>query len=81
MRRDFTATCYVIEDEKVLLIYHKKHKKWLPPGGHIDPNETPPEAAKREVQEETGLHIEFISQENIQLAARSHACQIERPYL
>ena len=64
MLRQFTATCYVIKDDKVLLIYHKKFKKWMPPGGHIDPNETPPEACRREVFEETGLEIEIIKQSN-----------------
>jgi 8-oxo-dGTP pyrophosphatase MutT (NUDIX family) len=80
MLRQFTATCYVIQDDKVLLIYHKKFKKWLPPGGHIDPNETPPQAAKREVLEETGIEIEFFRQENI-LISESYARSIERPYL
>jgi 8-oxo-dGTP pyrophosphatase MutT (NUDIX family) len=32
----------------------------MPPGGHIEENETPVEAALREVFEETGLHCEVI---------------------
>ena len=80
MERQFTATVYIIENEKVLLIYHKKLKKWLPPGGHIDPNETPSEAAIREAREETGLTIELIKQENIWID-RWNAKSIERPYL
>lgn len=66
-KRQFTATAYVIENQSVLLIHHKKMNKWLPPGGHMDPNETPPEAALREVLEETGLHVELIEQENIHI--------------
>ncbi len=42
------------------LIFHRKLKKWLPPGGHIDPNEMPSETAIREAFEETGLEIELI---------------------
>ena len=80
MKRDFTATCYIIHEEKVLLIFHKKLKKWLPPGGHMDANETPPEACKREVLEETGLEIEFIRQENVTVS-RWNAKSIERPYM
>ncbi|MDB6081624.1 MAG: hypothetical protein JWO53_896 [Chlamydiia bacterium] len=80
MRRDFTATCYVIQSGATLLIYHKKLKKWLPPGGHIDANETPPEAAIREVLEETGLIVEILPQENI-VISRSNARSIERPYM
>lgn len=30
---------------------------WIPPGGHIEPGETPEEAARREVQEECGILI------------------------
>lgn len=32
----------------------------MPPGGHIDADETPEEAAIRECKEETGLDIEII---------------------
>lgn len=43
--------------EKLLFIRHRKgvlKGRWLPPGGHVDPGETPEEAAVREVKEETG---------------------------
>ncbi len=80
MNREFTATVYILNEDKVLLIFHKKLQKWLPPGGHIDPNETPPEAAVREAYEETGLHIELIPQENIWVD-EWNAKSIERPYL
>jgi 8-oxo-dGTP pyrophosphatase MutT (NUDIX family) len=61
MKRDLCVTTYIVDNEKVLLLFHKKLQKWLPPGGHIDPNETPQEAAVREAKEETGLDIELIS--------------------
>ena len=80
MKREFTSTVYILDENKVLLIFHKKLQKWLPPGGHIDPNETPPEAAIREAYEETGLHIELLPQENVWVN-ESNAKSIERPYL
>jgi len=82
MIRQFTATVYIVDEEKnrVLLIHHKKLDKWLPPGGHIDPNETPPEAAIREAKEETGLDVELIKQENIWLN-KPNAQSLVRPYL
>lgn len=80
MERQFTATTYILDEEKVLLIYHKKLQKWLPPGGHIEPNETPPEAARRETLEETGYRIELIQDEHIWID-RWNAKSIERPIL
>ncbi len=80
MQRQFTATAYILHDGKLLLHKHAKLGKWLPPGGHIEPNETPPEAARRETREETGLEIEFIEQENLKVSA-PNAKSFERPFL
>ena len=80
MKREFVATCYVFSDDKVLLIFHKKLKRWLPPGGHMDPNELPHEAAIREVLEETGIEIELMKDEEISIL-KPHAQSITRPYL
>ncbi len=49
-----TASGLVIKNDKVLLIRHPFIGKYFQPGGHIDENETPLEAAIREVYEETG---------------------------
>lgn len=53
--RDFTVAVFVVHERRVLLHFHTKLDRWLPPGGHIEPNELPDEAAVREVQEETGV--------------------------
>lgn len=57
MTRDFTATTFVVHKGKVLLHRHPKLDKILPPGGHLEANELPEEAALREVLEETGLEV------------------------
>jgi len=58
-----TASGLVINDDKVLLIFHPYIKRWLQPGGHIDEGETPINAAIREVYEETGLVCTLASNE------------------
>jgi 8-oxo-dGTP pyrophosphatase MutT (NUDIX family) len=42
-------------DNSVLLVDHIKAGLWLPPGGHVEPDEHPVETARREVQEELGI--------------------------
>lgn len=60
--RHFTASAIVFDDyERVLLVHHNKLRRWLYPGGHIDPDEDPAQAAQREVLEETGIHTEVIT--------------------
>ncbi|MDZ4721588.1 MAG: NUDIX hydrolase [Roseiflexaceae bacterium] len=58
--RDFTATTFVVDQGRTLLLLHRKLGKWFPPGGHIEPHELPDRAAIREVREETGLEVELL---------------------
>lgn len=54
----FTASGFVIHPrgDRVLLINHAKIGAWLQPGGHIDPDDASiPDAARREIAEETGV--------------------------
>ena len=60
--RDFTVATFVVHEGKVLLLWHRKLGMWLPPGGHIEPNELPDEAAVREVWEETGVEVELVGE-------------------
>ena len=80
MERHFTASVYVIHQSNVLLLFHPKLNKWLPPGGHLENHETPPEAARREVLEETGLDIEFLQDHSLDVDY-PNAKSIERPFL
>lgn len=54
-RRAFSVAVFARNAGRVLLIRHKRLGTWLPVGGEIEPNETPLEAARRELAEETGL--------------------------
>ncbi|OGN03737.1 MAG: hypothetical protein A2655_04260 [Candidatus Yanofskybacteria bacterium RIFCSPHIGHO2_01_FULL_43_42] len=64
---DFVIVVYIVFEDKVLMVLHKKLKKWLPIGGHIELDENPEEALFREVKEECGLEIELLSQKPEQL--------------
>jgi 8-oxo-dGTP pyrophosphatase MutT (NUDIX family) len=62
LQNHFTATGFVFNNEdKVLMIKHKKLGIWLPPGGHIEENELPCGAVLREIFEETGVEAQVIS--------------------
>lgn len=52
---------FLIHHHKVLLVKHKKLRIWLAPGGHLEADELPHEAAEREVFEETGIKVEAVS--------------------
>ena len=53
--RHFTVTGFLIAEDSLALHWHQKVKAWLPPGGHVEPNEDPIQAVRREISEETGL--------------------------
>lgn len=61
IKRHYTASGLIVKNNSVLLHYHLKIQLWLPPGGHIEENEDPIQALKREVLEETGLVIDIIN--------------------
>lgn len=54
-----TGSGVVIGSRGVVLLEHKRLGIWLQPGGHLDPGETPWDAALRETAEETGLDAGF----------------------
>jgi 8-oxo-dGTP pyrophosphatase MutT (NUDIX family) len=58
--RHHTATAYVVAEGRTLLLWHSKLRMWLPPGGHLEPNEDPVQGAIREALEETGVAVEVI---------------------
>lgn len=64
MSRHFCASVFVINpiDKKILLVKHNMFDKWVQPGGHIEADEVPEEAAVREVFEETGIKITLLGE-------------------
>jgi len=62
---DFTTSVYIVFENKVLLHKHKKLGIWLAPGGHIELDEDPNQAALREAKEESGLDVELVGKGTI----------------
>lgn len=60
MKTDLVVAVYAFNKDKLLLIHHKKLNLWLPPGGHIEKDETPDDACIREFEEETNLNIRLL---------------------
>ncbi len=80
--KHFTASAFIVESNKVLLVYHKKLDVWLYSGGHIEENENPDEALLREVKEETGLDIEIISNKDEYLSDKKNDVKsLHLPYV
>lgn len=77
--RDFTVAVFVVRDGHVLLQKHKRLNRWLPPGGHIEPNELPDEAAVREVLEETGVTIDLVGDSRNTASGNGQPIQLTRP--
>jgi 8-oxo-dGTP pyrophosphatase MutT (NUDIX family) len=58
--RHWTVSVYVASAGRVALHLHARLGLWLPAGGHLEPGELPDEAARREVEEETGLRVALL---------------------
>jgi 8-oxo-dGTP pyrophosphatase MutT (NUDIX family) len=83
LRHEWTASVLVLRpDRRILLLFHEKLRVWLGPGGHIEPGETPDEAAVREVEEETELQVVLLGQRDHRLDDPQHGVTcLHAPYV
>jgi len=58
-RRAFSVSIFCRNDGALLLVRPPRLGTWLPVGGELGAGETPLEAARRELREETGLEGTF----------------------
>ncbi len=76
------ASTLVFHRHELLFIWHEKLKVWMYPGGHVEQNESPDVAARRETLEETGIEVElyepgFGSRKTIR---GKEAVELQRPF-
>jgi 8-oxo-dGTP pyrophosphatase MutT (NUDIX family) len=64
--KEATASAFVFHQDPgsgrwlLALVDHPRLGEWMPPGGHVEPEESAAEAAVREVLEETGLAVRLV---------------------
>jgi 8-oxo-dGTP pyrophosphatase MutT (NUDIX family) len=78
VRRHFTATGFVVHGDRTLLHWHRRLQQWMPPGGHIEPDEDPVQAVLREIREETGMSAEVIP--SVPVLPFAAPGQVQPPY-
>ena len=49
----------ILDEKMLLLLYRKDEEHWEVPGGKVEENESPAQAAVREAEEEIGAEIEL----------------------
>ncbi|OCQ22847.1 hypothetical protein A7985_02505 [Pseudoalteromonas luteoviolacea] len=60
MKHRISVGAFVVENEKLLMVNHKREGRydfWVAPGGGVKGTESLEEAVVREVKEETGLNV------------------------
>lgn len=74
------ASSIVMKDRRILLLWHEKLGIWLYPGGHVEQNETPEQAAIREALEETGMKIRVLNPDRRKPMESKEASELSRPF-
>ena len=61
-----TGSALIVDDARGIVLHlHKRMGRWFQPGGHLDPGESPADAALREGIEETGLALRHVDPSTI----------------
>jgi 8-oxo-dGTP pyrophosphatase MutT (NUDIX family) len=78
MKRHFTCTGFIFAGDRTLFLWHPHLQMWVPPGGHLLPDEDPVTAVLREIEEETGLQAEVLP--TAPVFPFSYPGQVQPPY-
>ncbi len=80
VKKCICASAIIVQGNKTYLIKHKKLEVWMNPGGHVEENETPEEAAIREAKEETGIEVEIIGLNGENKIKTDIAYELNKPF-
>jgi 8-oxo-dGTP pyrophosphatase MutT (NUDIX family)/SAM-dependent methyltransferase len=72
--------CQLGSEWRLGLITHPRFRKLMLPGGHVEPDESPSEAALREIAEETGLAARFVPAPAAPAPAGLDRVRVEQPW-
>lgn len=61
----------VVDGDYILLVDHINAERWLPTGGHVEPNEHPRDTVIREIYEELRISAVFLQEQPILLTSTS----------
>ncbi|OGL83230.1 hypothetical protein A3B32_02605 [Candidatus Uhrbacteria bacterium RIFCSPLOWO2_01_FULL_53_9] len=75
---DFTVSAFIIYEDKILLMHHKRLNTWIQIGGHVELHEDTDGALLREIEEECGLAVTFL--ESIDDVQLPHSKLLRRPH-
>ena len=71
-----TIPFVIRSDGRVLLVRHSYKQGWATPGGFVNRNELPQDAAVREAREEVGLGVRTIGEPMVVVDARTQRVEI-----
>ena len=76
-----TASGVVVGSRGTILLLHRRLGRWLQPGGHIEPGESPSAAARRESEEETGLALSHPAEGPVLVRVDVHEASLGHTHL
>ena len=68
-----TGSAVIVGPRGTVLHLHKRLHRWIQPGGHLEPGESPWDAAVRESTEETGLAVAHLDASPVLIHVDVHA--------
>ena len=78
----YAATGLVFNNDftKVLLAYHERQKRWIPPGSHVEGVQYFHDVVLKSAQKETGYTVRFHESHNYEKYTDANCCVVPCPF-